>query len=130
MGATVSPWFAPVDISSRRLTLSAPKPHQSRSSGTSAIQADQWEEVEQASSISVCLPVCVQRAALRTPPPFGRTLSRKRFALRLLGADSSPKASLGPLPQIFFCRLGSGPRRHTLRASMYRIQRTNLKKRS
>jgi single-strand DNA-binding protein len=84
-------------------------------------------DVEQASSIAVCLSVCVQRAALRPPTPYGRTLSRKRFAARLSGTDSSPKASLSPLPQIFSSRLGSGPRRHTLRASMYRIQRTNLK---
>jgi hypothetical protein len=108
MGATVIPFFAPVDISYRRLTLSAPKPHQSRSSGTSATQADQWEEVEQASSISVCLPVCVQRAALRTPPPIGRTLSRKRFAARLPGADSSPKISLGPFRKSFPVALGVG----------------------
>jgi hypothetical protein len=29
------------------------------------------------------------------------------------GADSCPKASLGPLPQILFSRRGSGSRRHT-----------------
>ena len=103
---------------------------QSRSRETSAIQADQWETVEQASSISVCLSVCVQRAALRTPPPFGRTLSFQTFASRLSGVDSSPEASSGPFPQISSTRLGSGSRRHTLRASMYRIQRTNLNKRS
>ena len=91
---------------------------------------DQWEPVEQASSISVCLSVCVQRAALRTPPPFGRTLSFQTFAPRLSGVDSSPEASSGPSPQISSTRLGSRSRRHTLRASMYRIQRTNLNKRS
>src|ERR1700678_3177917 len=40
--------------------------------------------------------------------------------------DSSPETSSGPLPRIVSSRLGSGSRRHTLRASMYRIQRTNL----
>ena len=86
--------------------------------------------VEQASSISVCLSGCVQRAALRTPPPFGRTLSFQTFAPRLSGVDSSPEASSGPSPQISSTRLGSRSHRHTLRASMYRIQRTNLNKRS
>ena len=33
------------------------------------------ESVEQGGSLPVCLSVCVQRAALKTPPPFGRTLS-------------------------------------------------------
>ena len=33
------------------------------------------EAVEQGGSLPVCLSVCVQRAALKTPPPFGRTLS-------------------------------------------------------
>jgi hypothetical protein len=31
--------------------------------------------VEQGGSLPVCLSICVQRAALKTPPPFGRTLS-------------------------------------------------------
>ena len=52
------------------------------------------------SSISVCLSVYVQRAALTTPPPFGRTLSCQRFAPRLSGVDSSPETSSGPLPRI------------------------------
>jgi hypothetical protein len=106
------------------------RPIQCRSGETSAIQSDQPETAEQASSISVCLSVCVQRAALRTPPPFGRTLSFQTFASRLSGVDSSPEASSGPFPQISSTRLGRGSRRHTLRASMYRIQRTNLNKRS
>jgi hypothetical protein len=64
-------------------------------------------------------------------PPFGRTLSFPESAARLArGADSCPKASLGPLPQILFSRRGSGSRRHTRWASMYRRQRTNQKKRS
>jgi hypothetical protein len=86
--------------------------------------------VEQGSSLPVCLSICVQRATLKTPPPFGRTLSFPESAVRLTGADSCPKASLGPLPQILSSRRGSGSRRHTLRASMYRRQRTNQKKRS
>jgi hypothetical protein len=47
--------------------------------------------VGQASFISVCLSGCVQRAALRTPPPFGRTLSLQTFAPRLSGMNSSPR---------------------------------------
>ena len=39
--------------------------------------------VEQCSSPSVCLSICVQRAALKTPPPFGRTLSFPESAMRL-----------------------------------------------
>ena len=46
------------------------------------------------------------------------------------GADSCPQASCGPLPQILSSRRGSGSRRHTRWASMYRRQRTNQKKRS
>ena len=77
------------------------------------------------------LPFCLRSACrAQNTPPFGRTLSFQTFASRLSGVDSSPEASSGPFPQISFTRLGSGSRRHTLRASMYRIQRTNLKKRS
>jgi len=42
----------------------------------------------------------------------------------------TPQGKLGSLSQIFPIRLGSGPPRHTPRASLYSIQRTNLKKRS
>src|SRR5258708_5289221 len=87
--------------------------------------------VEQGGSLPVCLSICVQRAALKTPPPFGRTLSFPKSAARLSrGADSCPQASCGPLPQILSSRRGSGSRRHTRWASMYRRQRTNQKKRS
>jgi hypothetical protein len=87
--------------------------------------------VEQGGSLPVCLSICVQRAALKTPPPFGRTLSFPKSASRLSrGADSCPQASCGPLPQIPSSRRGSGSRRHTRWASMYRRQRTNQKKRS
>jgi hypothetical protein len=89
------------------------------------------EAVEQGGSLPVCLSICVQRAALKTPPPFGRTLSFPDSATRLFEVWTPiPVASPGPLPQILSSRLGSGSRRHTLRASMYRIQRTNQKKRS
>jgi hypothetical protein len=75
--------------------------------------------IEQGSSLPVFLSICVQRAALKTPPPFGRTLSFPESAARLSrGADSCPKASSGPLPQILSSRRGSGSRRHT-RWAMY-----------
>jgi hypothetical protein len=46
------------------------------------------------------LSVCVQRAALRTPTPFGRTLSFQDSATRLFEVRTPvPIASLGPLPQ-------------------------------
>jgi len=41
------------------------------------------EAVEQGGSLPVCLSICVQRAALKTPPPFGRTLSFPKSATRL-----------------------------------------------
>ena len=70
--------------------------------------------VEQGGSLPVCLSICVQRAALKTPPPFGRTLSLPETAARLSrDADSCPETSSGPLPQILSSRRGSGSRRHT-----------------
>ena len=87
--------------------------------------------LNRAAPFRVCLSICVQRAALKARPPFGRTLSFPKSATRLWqGADSLPQASWGPFPQIPASRLGSGSRRHTLRANMYRRQRTNQKKRS
>jgi hypothetical protein len=87
--------------------------------------------VEQCSSLPVCLSIRVQRAALKTPPPFGRTLSFQDSTARLFEVRTPvPIASLGPLPQILSSRRGSGSRRHTRWASMYRRQRTNQKKRS
>ena len=72
------------------------------------------EAVEQGGSLLVCLSICVQRAALKAPPPFGRTLSFRESAARLSrGVDSRPKACLGLLPQIQSSRLGSGSRRRT-----------------
>ena len=60
------------------------------------------------SSISVCLSVYVQRAALTTPPPFGRTLSCQRFAPRLPGVDSSPRQARVPFHESFLVALGVG----------------------
>ncbi|WP_213807887.1 hypothetical protein [Granulicella sp. dw_53] len=39
--------------------------------------------IEQFGSLPVCPSLCVQRAALKTPPPFGRTLSFPESAARL-----------------------------------------------
>jgi hypothetical protein len=39
--------------------------------------------IEQGGSLPVCLSICVQRAALKAPPPFGRTLSFPKSATRL-----------------------------------------------
>src|SRR5580700_2705682 len=41
------------------------------------------EAVEQGGSLPFCLSICVQRAALKAPPPFGRTLSFLKSATRL-----------------------------------------------
>lgn len=72
------------------------------------------------------LPFCLRSAcSANDTPPFGRTLSCQRFAPRLSGVDSSPETSSGPLPRIVSSRLVRGARRHTLRSSMYRIQRAN-----
>jgi hypothetical protein len=77
------------------------------------------EAVEQGGSLPICLSICVQRAALKTPPLFGRALSFPESAARLSrGADSCPQASCGPLPQILSSRRGSGSRRHP-RWAMY-----------
>ena len=53
--------------------------------------------------------ICVQRAALKAPPPFGRTLSFPDSAARLIEVWTTvPKASSGPLPQNLSSRRGSG----------------------
>jgi single-strand DNA-binding protein len=73
----------------------------------------------------------VQRAALKAPPPFGRTLSFPDSATRLYEVWTPvPKASVGPLPQNLSSRRGSGPRRHILRTSMYRREADKRKNRS
>ena len=61
------------------------------------------------SSISVCLSVHVQRAALTTPPPFGRTLSCQRFAPRLPGVQTpAPRQARVPFHESFLVALGVG----------------------
>jgi hypothetical protein len=78
------------------------------------------------------LPFYLRSACRAQNTPALRThalLPKIRYA-PLQGADSLPQASWGPFPQIQSSRLESGSRRHTLRASMYRRQRTNQKKRS
>ena len=57
------------------------------------------EVVEQGGSLLIRLSICVQRAAIKTPPPFGRTLSFTESAARLSrGVDSCPQAMYGPPP--------------------------------
>jgi hypothetical protein len=69
--------------------------------------------VEQGGSLPVCLSICVQRAALKTPPPFGRTLSFPESASRLSrGVDSCPQAMYGPPPD---CKQKVRMRRNGLR---------------
>src|SRR5258707_13582789 len=59
------------------------------------------EAVEQGSSLPVCLSICAQRAALKAPPPFGRTLSFQDSTACLFEVRTPvPIAILGPLPQI------------------------------
>jgi hypothetical protein len=70
------------------------------------------------------LSVCVQRAALKTPTPFGRTLSfpasaiapLTRYGLLPPGKLWAPSADPVQSPREWVAR-------HTLRASMYRRQR-------
>ena len=55
------------------------------------------EAVEQGGSLPVCLSICVQRAALKTPPPFGRTLSFPKSATRLCGVRTPyPRQAVVP----------------------------------
>src|SRR5260370_40749809 len=48
-------------------------------------------------SLPVCLSICVQRAALKTPPPFGRTLSFPESAARLCRCGLLAPDKLGSL---------------------------------
>ena len=88
------------------------------------------EAVEQGGSLPVCVSICVQRAALRTPPPFGRTLSFPKSATRLYMCGLLAPGKLGSLSADPIQSPWEWVARHTLRASMYRRQRTNQKKRS
>jgi hypothetical protein len=48
-------------------------------------------------SLPVCLSLCVQRATLKTPPPFGRTLSFPKSASRLHEVRTpAPKQAVVP----------------------------------
>ena len=53
------------------------------------------EAVEQGGSLPVCLSICVQRAALKAPPPFGRTLSFPESAARLCKVRTLPQNEFG-----------------------------------
>ena len=52
------------------------------------------EAVEQSGSLPVCLSICVQRAALKAPPPSGRTLSFPKSATRLCRCGLLPPGKL------------------------------------
>ena len=98
----------------------------SRPCETSAITTAEYEEFEQAAPIQFAFLFTFSVPRSEHPRPAdARSPSRDSS---LSGVDSSPEASSCPLPQISSTRLGSGPRRNTLRASMCRIQRTNFKK--
>ena len=100
----------------------------SRCGATSAIPTAESEAFEHAAPIQFAFLFAFSVPRSKHPRPAdARSPSRDSS---LTDVDSSPEASSCPLPQISSTRLGSGPRRHTLRASMYRIQRTNFKSRS
>src|ERR1700709_2769441 len=63
--------------------------------------------VEHGGSLPVCLSICVQRAALKTPPPFGRTLSFPESAARLYKVRTpAPKQVWVPFRR--FCPVAEG----------------------
>jgi hypothetical protein len=67
------------------------------------------EAVEQGGSLPVCLSICVQRAALKTPPPFGRTLSFPESAMRLCEVRTpSPRQAGVPFRRSSSVALGVG----------------------
>ena len=87
------------------------------------------EAVEQGSSLPVCLSICVQRAALKTPTPFGRTLSFQDSAARLFEVRTpAPKQVWVPFHR--FCPVAEGVGRDGTPSgqSMYRRQRHKPKK--
>src|SRR6202022_1946734 len=65
------------------------------------------EAVEQGGSLPVCLSICVQRAALKTPPPFGRTLSFLESATRLCKVRTPCPRQAG-VPFRRFCPVAEG----------------------
>src|SRR5580698_8269031 len=67
------------------------------------------ESVEQGGSLPVCLSICVQRAALKTPPPFGRTLSFPESATRLCKVRTPcPRQAGVPFRRFYPVALGVG----------------------
>lgn len=85
-------------------------------------RSHEGQAVEQGGSLSwLAVLLSVQRAALKAPPPFGRTLSFVDSATRLYEVWTPvPKASSGPFPKNLSTRRGSGSRRHSPWPSMYR----------
>src|ERR1700727_1175567 len=65
------------------------------------------EAVKQGGSPSVCLSICVQRAALKAPPPFGRTLSFPESATRLCEVRTPPPKQVW-VPFLRFCPVALG----------------------
>jgi hypothetical protein len=63
--------------------------------------------VEQRGSLPVCLSICAQRAALKTPTPFGRTLSFPESATRLFEVRTpAPRQAVVPFRR--FCPVAEG----------------------
>src|SRR5258708_34339298 len=71
--------------------------------------ASSGRAVEQDGSLPVCLSICVQRAALRTPPPFGRTLSFPEAAARLCEVRTpAPRQAVVPFRRFYPVAEGVG----------------------
>src|SRR6202045_4033741 len=69
------------------------------------------EAVEQGTSLPVCLSICVQRAALKAPPPFGRTLSFQDSAARLREVRTpAPRHAVVPFRRFYPVAEGVGLR--------------------
>jgi single-strand DNA-binding protein len=84
--------------------------------------------VEQGGTLPVCLSGLRSACRAQRTPPVGGTLSFPKSATRLAAVRTPyPRAMCDPLSQILSSRLGSGSRRHTRSASIYRRQRTNEK---
>jgi hypothetical protein len=91
--------------SKRLLLLSAPKVRKNRLKCSATMR----EVVEQGGSLLVCLPIGVQRAALKAPPPFGRTLSFPQSATRLFEVRTPvPKQVWVPFRRFCPVALGVG----------------------
>ena len=65
------------------------------------------EAVEQGGFLPICLSICVQRATLKAPPPFGRTLSLLESAARLYKMRTpAPRQAVVPFRR--FCPVAEG----------------------